>query len=192
MAITSALTVPASHLIVRNYIGENLGWDSAGYWQGIYYISSMYLMVVTTSLSIYYLPRLSEIQDNIELKKEIYHTYKIIIPIVLVMSLAIFILKRYVILIAFSDKFMPMMDLFLWQLIGDVIKIASWLIGYIMIAKAMTKVFIYTEIGFSLLFIILSIVCIDDFGLVGVTYAFSLNYFLYLMTMILLFRKRFR
>jgi PST family polysaccharide transporter len=59
MAITSALTVPVSHLIIRNYIGENLGWDSAGYWQGIWYISSMYLMIVTTSLSVYYLPKLS-------------------------------------------------------------------------------------------------------------------------------------
>jgi PST family polysaccharide transporter len=50
MAITSALTVPVSHLIIREYIGENLGWDSAGYWQGIWYISTMYLMLVTTTL----------------------------------------------------------------------------------------------------------------------------------------------
>ena len=65
MAITSALTVPVSHMIVRNYIGENLSWDDAGYWQGIWYISTMYLMVITTSLSVYYLPKLSEIQDII-------------------------------------------------------------------------------------------------------------------------------
>jgi PST family polysaccharide transporter len=91
MAITSALTVPVSHLIVRNYIGENLSWDDAGYWQGIWYISTMYLMVITTSLSVYYLPKLSEIQDKTELKKEIFHGYKIIMPIVLVMSLVIFL-----------------------------------------------------------------------------------------------------
>ena len=191
MAITSALTVPVSHLIIRNYIGENLGWDSAGYWQGIWYISTMYLMIITTSLSIYYLPKLSEIQDNSELKKEIYSGYKIIMPIVIVMSVAIFLLKEYIILIAFSDKFMPMMELFAWQLIGDVIKIASWLLGFITLAKAMTKIFIYTEIGFSVLFVILSIYFINTFGLIGITYAFSLNYFLYLIMMIIIFRKRF-
>lgn len=191
MAITSALTVPVSHLIIRNYIGENLSWDDAGYWQGIWYISTMYLMFVTTSLSVYYLPRLSEIQDNQELKKEILSGYKIILPIVSVVALSIFLLREYVILIAFTEKFMPMMELFKWQLIGDVIKIASWLLGYVMLAKAMTKVFIYTEIGFSVLFVIFSIVFIDSFGLVGITYAFSLNYFLYLIMMILIFRKRF-
>ena len=192
MAITSALTVPVSHLIIRNYIGENLGWDSAGYWQGIWYISTMYLMIITTSLSIYYLPKLSEIQDNSELKKEIYSGYKIIMPIVIVMSIAIFLLKEYIILIAFSDKFMPMMELFAWQLIGDVIKITSWLLAYLMLAKAMTKIFIYTEIGFSVLFVLFSIYFINTFGLIGITYAFSLNYFLYLVVMIFIFRKRFR
>ncbi|MGJ0321441.1 O-antigen translocase [Aliarcobacter cryaerophilus] len=192
MAITSAIAAPVSFLIIRNHIGENLGWDSAGYWQGIWYISSMYLMVVTTSLSVYYLPRLSEIQDKIELKKEIFNGYKIIIPIVVFMSLVIFLLKEYVILIAFSKEFMPMMELFKWQLIGDIIKIASWLLAYLMLAKAMTKIFIYTEIVFSTLFVLLSILFVNNFGLIGITYAFSLNYFLYLIMMIFIFRKRFR
>jgi PST family polysaccharide transporter len=191
MAITSALTVPVSHLIIREYIGENLGWDSAGYWQGIWYISTMYLMLVTTTLGVYYLPRLSEIRDNKELRKEIFTGYKIIMPIVIIASLIIFLLKEYVILIAFSKNFMPMIDLFAWQLIGDVIKIASWLLAYLMLAKAMTKIFIYTEILFSALFVLLSILFVNNFGLIGITYAFSLNYFLYLVVMIFIFRKRF-
>ena len=191
MAIVSALTVPVSHLIIREYIGENLGWDSAGYWQGIWYISTMYLMLVTTTLGVYYLPRLSEIQDNKELRKEIFSGYKIIMPIVILASLIIFLLKEYVILIAFSKDFMPMMELFAWQLIGDVIKIASWLLAYLMLAKAMTKVFIYTEVLFSALFVGLSILFVDKFGLVGITYAYALNYLLYLFMMIFIFRKRF-
>ncbi|HIP26868.1 MAG TPA: O-antigen translocase, partial [Flavobacteriaceae bacterium] len=190
MAITSALTVPASHLIIRNYIGENLSWDDAGHWQGIWYISTIYLMVVTTSLSVYYLPRLSEINDNKELKKEIINGYKIILPIVIVLASGIYLFRELVIQIAFTDKFLPMMELFKWQLIGDVIKIASWLLGYIMIAKAMTKMFIYTEILFSFLFVVLAISFIDIFGLVGITYAFTLNYTFYLLLMIYLFYRR--
>lgn len=189
MAIVSALTVPVSHLIIREYIGENLGWDSAGYWQGIWYISTMYLMLVTTTLSVYYLPRLSEIQDNKELRKEIFGGYKIILPIVIVASLVIFLLKEYVILIAFSKDFMPMIELFAWQLIGDVIKIASWLLGYITVAKAMTKTYISLEILGSLSFVLLSIYFVDNYGLVGITYAYALNYFLYMFVMIYIFRK---
>lgn len=191
MAIISALTVPMSHLIIRNYIGENLSWDDAGYWQGICYISTMYLMIVTTSLGVYYLPRLSEIQDKNELKKEIISGYKIIMPIVIILAFGIYFFRELAVYIAFSEKFLPMIELFKWQLIGDVIKIASWLLAYLMLAKAMTKVFIYTEIGFSVLFVLFSVISVDIFGLVGITYAYSLNYFFYLVVMIFIFRKRF-
>lgn len=189
MAITSAITVPVSHLIVRNYIGENLSWEEAGYWQGIWYISTMYLMVITTSLSVYYLPKLSEIQDKMELKKEIFNGYKVIMPIVLVMSVMIFLLKEYVILIAFSENFMPMIDLFLWQLIGDVIKIASWLLGYITLAKSMTKTYISLEVFGSLSFVGLSIYFIDQYGLVGITYAYTINYIIYLFIISFVFKR---
>lgn len=189
MAITSAIAAPVSFLIIRNHIGENLGWDNAGYWQGIWYISSMYLLVVTTSLSVYYLPKLSSISDKIELKKEILNGYKIIMPLVICMSLGIYLLKEYVIIIAFSEKFMPMIELFKWQLIGNIIKIASWLFSYLMLAKAMTKIFISTEILFSFSFVVISIFFINNFGLIGVTYAFTLNYVLYFFAVYLIFRK---
>jgi len=192
MAAVSAISLPIMLLIVRNYIGENFGWKSAGYWQGIWYISSMYLMVITTSLSVYYLPKLSEIQDSKELKNEIISGYKIIMPMVTIMALSIYFLRDYVISIAFSDKFLPMQELFLWQLVGDVIKIASWLLSYLLLAKAMTRVFIYTEIGFKLTFMTFAYLFLNSYGLVGITYAFALNYVIYFFTMIFIFRRVFR
>lgn len=189
MAIVSASVVPVSHLFIRNYLGENLGWDSAGYWQGIWYISSMYLMLVTTTLGVYYLPRLSEIEDKNELKSEIIYGYKIIMPIVILASLIIFLLKDYIILIAFSKEFMPMRELFAWQMIGDCIKIASWLIGYLMLAKAMTKLFIFSEIFFSASFVAMCVFFVNLYGLVGMTYAYCLNYIIYFVFLIFIWRN---
>jgi len=191
MALTTAITLPVSHLIIRNYIGETISWDAAGYWQGIWYISSMYLMVITASLSVYYLPRLSEIKNNKELKKEIINGYKIIIPIVTILALGIYLFRELIITIAFSEKFIPMLNLFKWQLIGDVIKIISWLLSYVLLAKAMTRIFIYTEILFNTSFVIGAYIFIKYFGLIGITYAYSLNYLLYLAMMVYIFRKKF-
>jgi polysaccharide transporter, PST family len=191
MTVVTILTVPVSHLIIRNYIGENLGWDEAGYWQSIWYISIIYLMIITSSLNVYYLPKLSEIQDKSKLKQEILNGYKVIMPIVTILAFGIFIFRDLVVKVAFTDQFMPMLELFKWQLIGDVIKIASWLLGMLMLAKAMTKAFIVTEVVFSITFVVLSILFIDSFGLIGITYAFSLNYFIYLVTMIFIFRRLF-
>lgn len=186
MALVSVVTVPVSHLIVRNYIGENLSWEQAGYWQAIWYISTMSLMVVTTTLSVYYLPRLSELTDKIELRKELKQGYKIVMTIVIVMSLAIFLLKDFIIWILFTEDFMPMRELFLWQLVGGVIKISALLLSYIMLAKSMTKAFVGTEIGFSISFVVLSILFVAQYGLVGMTYSFTVNYSIYLVAMIFL------
>jgi PST family polysaccharide transporter len=189
MALSSALTIPISELIIRNYISETLGWDDAGYWQGIMYISNMYLLVITTSLGIYYLPKLSEITDKLELKKEILNGYKIIMPIVMIMAFSIYLFRDLVIYIAFNDKFVAMRELFLWQLVGDVIKISSWLLAYLMLAKAMTKVFIISEIIFVTSWTILAILGVKYFGLIGVTYAFSLNYLFYFIFIYFYFKK---
>jgi len=189
MAITTALTVPLSQMIVRDYIGESISWNDAGYWDGIWRISSTYLMLVTTILSIYYLPRFSEIKDKNELRKEVFYGYKMILPIVVLMAICIYFLRDVAILILFTEEFMPMSDLFFYQLLGDVFKIASWILGYLMVAKAMTKIFIVTEIGFSLSFVLLSILLINFYGLIGVTMAFALNYFVYLLLMLFIFKN---
>ncbi|WP_340609348.1 O-antigen translocase [Xenorhabdus bharatensis] len=184
MAITSAIMVPLSHLIIRNYLGSTVGWNQAGYWQGIFYISSTYLIVITTALSTYYLPRLSEIDNNSELIREIKNGYKLIIPIAIGCALLIFSLRDQIIELLFTNDFIEMRSLFLWQLIGDIFKIASWLLSYIMLAKAMTKIFIFTEIIFGILFLIASYYLVDKYGLIGMSYAYFMQYFMYFLCMV--------
>ncbi len=191
MAITSAIMVPTSQFIIRDYIGTTQGLDQAGYWQGVWYISTTYLMIVTTALSTYYLPRLSEITSKQELKKEILHGYKILLPIVIACGFVIYLLRDFIIYLLFSDSFAPMKPLFTWQIIGDVFKIASWLLTYVMLAKAMTRTFIISEIFFSVTFVLLSYFFIKSEGTIGATYAYCLNYFLYLIIFKFVIKKYF-
>jgi O-antigen/teichoic acid export membrane protein len=184
MTITSAIMVPSSQFIIRNYIATTQGLEQAGYWQGAWYISSTYLMIVTTALSTYYLPRLSEITNKLELKREIIQGYKILLPIVILCGLAIYILRDFIIYILFSDNFIPMKPLFTWQIIGDIFKISSWILAYVMLAKAMIKTFIISEIIFSISLVILSYLFISWTGTIGATYAYCLNYVIYFISMI--------
>jgi PST family polysaccharide transporter len=110
-------------------------------------------------------------------------------PIVMVAALCIYVARELVIRILFTEEFTPMLGLFRWMLIGDVVKLASWLVAYLMLAKAMTYAFIGTEVAFSASFVILSIGLTDRFGLVGVTYAHALNYSIYLLAVAVLTRR---
>ncbi|GMM89471.1 O-antigen translocase [Vibrio fortis] len=189
MALTSAAMVPMSHIFIRKYIVENINWEAAGYWQAMWYISTMYLMVVTTALSTYFLPKFSELSDKRLIKNEIINGYKLIIPLVIAMAGVIYLLKDFIIWFLFTKEFEPMRELFRWQLVGDFFKLASWLISFLMISKAMMKEFIITEIIFSISFVVFSILFINEFGLIGVTYAHVINYILYFITVYFVTRK---
>ena len=191
MTLVSSFTTPVALIIIRNYIGKNLSWDDAGYWQGVYSISEVYLMFITSSLSVYYLPRLSEISNPNELRDEIFKTSKIIFPVISVMALLVFLFKIQIVNILFTGEFTPMLPLFKFQLLGDVVKIACWLISYQMLSKAMTKLFIFTEVFFNLTFVLLTILFINQFGLEGSAIAFCANYTLYFIFLLICFRKQF-
>lgn len=188
MSIVSVISVQMSQILIRDHLINEFSTGQAGLWQSIWKISEMYLLVLTTAFSTYYLPRLSELKSNVELKKEILSGYKIIIPFVLLSTFVIFIFRDLIIVLLFTSEFNEMRSLFLFQLVGDFLKMTSWTLAFLMIAKAMTKIYIITEIVFALSFYIFSILFSEMFGLVGVTYAYALNYLCYLFVMIFVFR----
>jgi polysaccharide transporter, PST family len=179
MAITSAICAPLSYIIVRNHLTETFGSASAGYWEAMTRLSSAYLMLITTTLSIYYLPRLSELKEGIEIKKEIINGYRVIMPVVIGCCLLIYLLRDYIIGFLFTNEFYPMRELFAWQMLGDTLKIGSWILSYLMIGKAMFRLFIGTEIVFTIFFVVLSVVLSHAVGLKGVPLAYSLTYLFY-------------
>lgn len=190
MALTTAATVPMSQILIRNHLGETLGWQAAGYWEAMWRLSSAYLMLASTTLSVYYLPKLSELKSSKEIKAEIMSGYRVILPVVILSASLVYALRELVIAILFSKQFAPMENLFCWQLIGDVLKIASWLFAYVMLARAMTKLFIVSEIFFAILFYVLSVYFTSAFGLNGVTVAYAVNYFVYLIFMAYVIRNK--
>jgi PST family polysaccharide transporter len=129
------------------------------------------------------MPRLSEIHIKSELQHEIIKGYKLILPIVSIIALLIWICKGIIIHAIFTPAFLPMKPLFTYQLIGDFFKIGSWLLAYLMIAKAMTKTYIITEILFSASYVALSYYFISQYGIIGATYSFCINYGIYWIVM---------
>ena len=189
MALVSVFTAPVVQILLRDMVISKIGLDSAGYWQGMMKVSDGYLLLITTALSTYYLPKLSSLKEDKDLRDEMFYGYKIIMPVVFIGCLVIYLLRFFIIKLLYTNSFIEMEQLFLFQLIGDFFKIAAWLIAYLMLAKAMTKIFIITEIVFSLTYLILGYICVDLYGLIGITIAFVINYFIYFIFMISYFRK---
>lgn len=177
------------YIKIRSLLTINFDANTAGLWDGMLKISGGYLAVITSAISLYYLPKLSSIKKEKEIKKEIFNGFKVLLPLMFIISFSLFLFKRPIISLFFSSEYINMSDFFFPQLLGDFIRITSQCIAYLMIAKAMTKLFIYTEIYFAIQYLILVWLCIDHFGLIGVFWAYTINSFIYLIFLIFKFKK---
>ena len=189
MTIVSLSLLPVSQMLLRGYVISELSISEAGIWEGMNRISSMYLSVITTAFTVYYLPRLSEISDSVELHREIFKCYKVIVPMLLCVGIAIYLLRYVILWLLFTPSFYSMSELFGWQLAGDFFKICSWLLSFVMVAKARTKMFIFTEIAFTLSYVAFCFLFLRINGVVGLTQGYLCNYILYMAVMAIIFRS---
>ena len=188
MFIVSALSIPVSLLVVRKYIILKISLNAAGVWEGLWRLSAMYLMVLTTAFSTYLLPTFSILTGK-RLQEEVFKVLKFVIPLSAFILTSIFILKDWLISLLFTKEFKTMSELFKYQILGDFVKILSWVMGNIIIAKAQTKAFISVQIGWSILFILLSIAFVNLYGLAGVTIAYFISCCANLLFMNIYFKK---
>lgn len=192
-ALITLFAILASNLtliVIRDFISTNLSLESAGYWQGIWVLSGVSLSLITMSLTTYFLPTLSSLKNKDDISKELKKALILIIPIASLISLGMYLFRDFIIYILYTDDFLPMAELFLWQMIGNTIKVVGWLYGYTLVAKAMVKYTVGTEIVFALIFIFLSMVLVTKYGLVGVTYAFTINSILHAVTMYIIYNYK--
>jgi PST family polysaccharide transporter len=190
MSLFTALAGPVVYLSVRNTIIHNAGYEEAGFWEAVSRISVFYLMFISTLLTTYFLPKLSIAQKRSETRSIFWSYYKNIVPVFIIGLIAVYILRDFIIGILFTKEFMPMEKLFLWQLLGDFFKVCSLILGYEFFAKKMTRSFIVTEaVSFGLLYVF-SVVFVKQYGSEGAVMAHALTYFIYLLILLVYFRKK--
>ena len=192
MAMTSALAAPVALVVVRNVLIAEVGWDQAGQWEAVRRISDAYLAVITIALGTYFLPRLALLKSLEEVRKEIYQTAKVVMPLVIIMSIGVYLLRDIAISLLFTEEFSEARELFAIQLCSDVIKILSWLYAYPMLSRGAVKWFVFSEVLFSFSYVGLSYFCVQMYGLQGPPLAALINYLMYFIFVFIGLKKFFR
>ncbi|WP_396152298.1 O-antigen translocase [Flavobacterium sp.] len=188
MALVSGVIGSFVLLEIRTDIVAITGLQQAGIYEGLQRISSYYLLFVSSIMAIYFYPKLAEMNSNS--KEIVLHYLKTIIPLFTIGLVIIYFLRKYIIQVLFSSEFESMESLFLWQLIGDVLKATSLIFGTLLIAKKQTKVFIITEIISLCIMYFSSNWMLHTIGINGIVMAHTVTYFMYLLVMVFIFFKK--
>jgi len=189
MALFSATAGPMIYLAIRKYVIASVGIEQAGFYEAMNKISSYDLLFVTTIVTVYFLPKLATAQTIQETKSLFWNYYKGILPVFTLGLIVIYFLKDFIVRILLTPEFLPVSNLFFWQLLGDLFKAASFILGTQFYAKKLTRDYLITE---ALSFVILyfsSIYLVSIFKTEGVVMAYALTYFMYLLVLTVYFRK---
>jgi PST family polysaccharide transporter len=148
-------------------------------------------MVITTSLGIYFLPKIAQLKNDRAIHQEVMKVYKLIIPFLVISSFIIYLLRFWVIKTLFTQDFVSMESLFATQLIGEDIRILGWVTGYLLLAKAMYKRYIFLELLNFTLLSTLNYWLISTYGVWGATLGQIIIYSIYFIISIGFFKNMF-
>lgn len=187
MALVSGVIGSFVLLEIRTDVIEITGLKNAGIYEGLQRISSYYLLFISSIMAIYFYPKLAE--QNSNTKAIILNYLKTIIPVFAIGLAVIYFLRKFIIQVLFSTEFETMESLFLWQLVGDLLKAVSLIFGTILIATKQTKAFIITEIVSLFIMYYSTNWMLHAIGINGIVIAHTFTFFMYLLVLVIYFRK---
>ena len=188
MAITGPTCLIISTFIVRYYISDKFDTNFAGSWEAMWRISAIYLLFLISTFKFYLIPTFSKLNSE-NLKNEVFKIWKVVIPIIIVITTGVYLLRDIIITVLLSSEFFLINEIIFFHLLGDIIKINCWVLGNILISKADTKAFVFFQIEWSVIFVILSYFLINAYGFWGVSLAYFITYIIHFTLLNIHLRK---
>jgi PST family polysaccharide transporter len=133
-------------LWIRVEVGDTLGTESLGHFQAAWTISMQYIGFVLGAMAADYYPRLTSVIHDHKAATRLVNEQT---EIALLLSAPVFIamigLTPWVIQLLYTEAFLPAVEVLRWQILGDVLKVASWPLGYVILAAGAGRTFFLTE-----------------------------------------------
>ena len=187
MAIVTAVAIPMVSILIRNYIIAEVGIKHAGHWEAMQRISDYYLMFINSLITLYFLPKFSEIDTKVQFRTEVFSFYKTVMPLFAIGLLVLYVLRGPLISLMFTEAFQPAKELFFWQMLGDFVKVLSIVIAYQFIAKKMFTHFIIIEVFLVVILYLSSVYFIDVYGVKGAVIGHFVSYVMHYGIILLIF-----
>jgi O-antigen/teichoic acid export membrane protein len=131
---------------IRIYIARVLGAQSLGQYQAAWTISAQYVIFVLGAMATDYYPRLTGvIHDHNAARRLVNEQTEIAMFLSAPIFIAMMSMAPLVIHLLYAASFAPAIEILRWQVLGDVLKVAGWPLGFLILAAGDGKSFFWTE-----------------------------------------------
>lgn len=177
---------------IRIYIGNVGGLAEVGLFTAGFAIVETYIGLVMTSMGSDYYPRLSGVNKDRQLFNNTINSQFEISLLLIAPIIAIFIiLIEVVVIILYSEEFVPAEGMMLWAIYGCFFKAIGWCLGYAILAKGDYKAFIYNELGAKIYTVPLKLLGYYLGGLTGIGIAYLIGYIIYSIQVYIVCKNRY-
>lgn len=183
----SGLLVMGTAYAVRAMILHRVGIDAAGLYQASWTLGSLYVGIILQAMGADFYPRLTGIaDDNRECNRLVNEQAKVSLLLAGPGVIATITLAPLVVTLFYSAEFAEAVDILRWICLGMALRVVSWPMGFVILAKNAQRFFLASEIAWTAVHLSLAWFCVDKFGAAGAGMAFFGSYVFHsLMTYVL-------
>jgi PST family polysaccharide transporter len=146
--LITGLVGAGSVLYLRSTYIHAGGLDTGGYFDAAWTLSMMYVMLILSSFGTYYFPTLSSKKTHVEINECVNQVFRVATLLATALVSFVVVAKHVLVGLLYSELFLPAIDIVRWMLIGDYVKISSWVFGMLLLAFAERRRFVATEMLF--------------------------------------------
>lgn len=191
MSLSGVLAMGAAYML-RSLIRKWGGIDEVGLFQAGFMIINSYVGLVFNAIATDYYPRLASVnKDNAKCREVVSKQGEISVFLLAPLLAICILIMPLLIRLLYTEQFLPADNFIKWACLGMMFRLISWLVSYMFIAKAESKLFVINEFVGAFNYLWLSLLGYRLGGLTGMGIAFAVNYFIYFWQVFLISRYRY-
>lgn len=172
-----ALMNIGTELFVRSFIVRELGVEAGGHFQASWAISITYLGFILGAMGADYYPRLTAVIGTPDKARQLVNEQsEMALLLAGAIILAMISLAPFVIYALYSSAFEPATEVLRWQMLGSIVKLMSWPMGFVVLASGRSGLFVYTQFVWNAVFVLCIYLLLDKIGLLAIGIGFCIAY----------------
>ncbi len=187
----AGLSVTVGQLVIRTLVQRELGIEALGHFEAAWAISMTYIGFVLGAMGTDYYPRLtSVIHDHAAVNRLVNEQTEVALLLAGPVFLTMLGLAPWVIKLLYSSSFAEAATILRWQILGDILKVVSWPLGFVILAAGDGRTFIANELLGMGVFVLCVWLGLPYLGLQTTGIGFLVMYVVFLPIVYWLARRR--
>ncbi|MBK8814691.1 MAG: O-antigen translocase [Methylococcaceae bacterium] len=188
--MSSGLMMTGAAYLIRIFIVRDIGFEAAGLYQSAWTLGGLYIGLILQAMGADFYPRLTAVvNNNVECNRIVNEQAHVSLLMAGPGVIATLTFAPLAIVLFYSSKFEGAIELLRWLCLGMTLRVVSWPMGFIIVAKNAQKLFFFSELAWTCVYLGLAWLSVAEFKLNGVGIAFFGSYIFHVVMIYFIVRR---